>query len=55
MFSVFIPDPSHSLDRKFNLTNWKIEVVAAQTHNVNDGGSLGDSDERDVSKQSPST
>ena len=57
MLSVFIPDPSHSLDRKFNLTNWKIEVVAAQlqTHNVNDGGSLGDSDERDVSKQSPST
>ena len=53
MYSVFIPDPAHSLDRKFNLTNCKIEVVTVKAHN--DGGSFGDSDERDVSKQSPST
>ena len=53
MFSVFIPDPSHSLDRKFNLTNCKIKGVAAQAYN--DGGSFGNSDERDVSKQGPST
>lgn len=32
MYSVFIPDPAHSLDRKFNLTNCKIEVVAVQAH-----------------------
>lgn len=40
----------HILDRKSNLTNCKVEVVAADICRHDDGGSFRDSDERDVSK-----